>query len=1054
MGLEKDYSDTAESNDKSTKSTDIISENTYQMESQKVNASQEEDTILDLSAVAAKAKTLFTKWSENKESVPSHPSPKKFNVSDFTRTAKKTIQNIITTSKTDSATQEETRNSTTESLNFTSVFTFMKKNQKWLIPILFMIIAITASTYIRMMPSSLPITEQWAENQVNFFYRQQLEAQINQQYPHLPLQNRESLVQKEIEKFMLQNKKSIAADIAQLSTEFKNQFSDANGDTYLLGIDPYLWYSEARNVVHHGHLGDKKINDESYFTLRDGRLDKRSSFQLHPYVGAYFFKVLSFINPNISLMRTMFLLPVFLIAIAIIPAFCIGRKLAGNAGGLFAALFFALNAPLVSRTVAGFSDTDSYSVFFPLFISWFFLEAYTAETKKRLWLFSILAGFTVGIYAAAWTGWSAVFLFVLGAIILSLLLKVLQQMIHTKNSRSLITNESIQKHIHLIAAYLISSGIFVSLFDSFRTFHRGFGRPLRFIALKEVGLTKIWPNVLTTVAEFNTNQLSTIIDQMGGILVFWLALMGIIFLVITSSKRNAFNLWYGAGSGLYYLIILYGKEYLNNPLTFVITFSLPIIIGLVTMIYFNEEINVMYPLLLIIWLTATAYAYTKGMRFALLMAPGFALALGSSLGFLWKKSSRWLHDGIHLDLKLSKVLVLAVLGLLIISPFSDAQTVAKNEFPLMNDAWYTTLTKIKMDSERAIITSWWDFGHWFVAVAERMVTFDGGDQGERIYWVGKALLSDTEAEAVGILRMLNCAQETAVDTLDQFTGDNLKSIRILNTVLPLADSSMAYQEYKKLGLTEEQASTMQQYTHCQDIIPNYFITSEDMVKKAGVWGHFGSWNFEKATMYQNTVKLSRMEAVNYLMTNFDMTEEEAEETHHQIQTTKADDWIAPWPRYISEPRLCEKGAGNTFRCKGSVDGGELTIIVTMDIHDAYSEADTTLKPDSLVYATPSGVVEKELSDTKMGFSLVLIPKGDNYLALFTDPLQAAGLFTRLFFFEGHGLHCFHKFDDLQQVTGERIITWKVDYECQQENKVYFKPKEVNGSIVINQSLNV
>ena len=30
--------------------------------------------------------------------------------------------------------------------------------------------------------------------------------------------------------------------------------------------------------------------------------------------------------------------------------------------------------------------------------------------------------------------------------------------------------------------------------------------------------------------------------------------------------------------------------------------------------------------------------------------------------------------------------------------------------------------------------------------------------------------------------------------------------------------------------------------------PDYFITSYDMIGKSGVWGHFGSWDFVKATM--------------------------------------------------------------------------------------------------------------------------------------------------------------------------------------------------------------
>ncbi|MBS3127505.1 hypothetical protein J4228_05055 [Candidatus Woesearchaeota archaeon] len=114
----------------------------------------------------------------------------------------------------------------------------------------------------------------------------------------------------------------------------------------------------------------------------------------------------------------------------------------------------------------------------------------------------------------------------------------------------------------------------------------------------------------------------------------------------------------------------------------------------------------------------------------------------------------------------------------------------------------------------------------------------------------------------------------------------------------IADKNKAYQKYQELGLTKEQAKTMLEYTHCADLIPNYYITSEDMVGKAGVWGHFGSWDFTKATMYQNTHNLARADAVAYLTTTFNLSEEEADRMYSEIQTTKGDQWIAPWPGYV------------------------------------------------------------------------------------------------------------------------------------------------------------
>jgi len=215
-----------------------------------------------------------------------------------------------------------------------------------------------------------------------------------------------------------------------------------------------------------------------------------------------------------------------------------------------------------------------------------------------------------------------------------------------------------------------------------------------------------------------------------------------------------------------------------------------------------------------------------------------------------------------------------------------------------------------------------------------------------------------------------------------------------------------------------------------------------MVGKAGVWGHFGSWDFKKATMYQNTNKLSRAKAVTYLTEKFNVTQEEAEKLHYEIQTTKGDQWIAPWPGYLSSVRGCDMLTDTDVKCVVPFQSGEVSLRVDLNTYNVTIDNNPGVTPNSLVYAAKDDVVEKKFSSDKTsGFSAVLIPSGDNYAMMITDPLQAASMFTRLFFFDGHGLECFSKFDDVRQFTGGRIATWKVDYECGQENKVFFLPKD-------------
>ena len=89
-------------------------------------------------------------------------------------------------------------------------------------------------------------------------------------------------------------------------------------------------------------------------------------------------------------------------ALAVIPAFFIGRRLAGNIGGLFAGIVVAIHPAILTRTIAGFSDTDAYNIFFPLMIVWLTLLLFEAEGLKKKSIYGGLTGLTMGIYLFAW----------------------------------------------------------------------------------------------------------------------------------------------------------------------------------------------------------------------------------------------------------------------------------------------------------------------------------------------------------------------------------------------------------------------------------------------------------------------------------------------------------------------------------------------------------------------------------------------------------------------------------------------------------------------------
>ena len=297
-------------------------------------------------------------------------------------------------------------------------------------------------------------------------------------------------------------------------------------------------------------------------------------------------------------MKSFFYVPLFISMLAVIPAFFIALKFGGPVAGLFSSIMVAIHPAFLSRTPAGFSDTDAYNVFFPLLIAWLFLAAYDQPTFKRKLGLMSLAGFFIGLYSYAWTGWWAIFGFTLGTGAIYLAYFIFT----TRNFKK------IQNEIITFGTFFLSSMIFVSLFTSVGNAIGVFLRPFGFMRLKHaVGGASLWPNVYTTVAELNPISVSGAISQIGGKFLFYLAVAGIFLSFLKKKKDTKFDIRLGV--------------------------------------------------LLALWFVATLYASTKGVRFVMLLVPAFSIALGIAIGVLYTKISHYLSAMIHIDKRIVKCVI-------------------------------------------------------------------------------------------------------------------------------------------------------------------------------------------------------------------------------------------------------------------------------------------------------------------------------------------------------------------------------------------------------------
>ncbi len=846
------------------------------------------------------------------------------------------------------------------------------------------LIPIILTLMIRLQTNDLPVTDSWAQGTVNNYFQSQIRAQIDTQYPNLPDTTKSKLVSDNYAQYYTQNKAQIDAQAQQISQQYKQYFKDDNGYTYLSDIDSYMWLRQADNILKKGTVADKIVDGMLIDDHGIAPIGLVTGPNIHPYAIAYLYPVMKLFSPNMTLMQTSFYVPVIIAILSSILAFFIGRRIAGNVGGLFASIILAINPMFITRTYG--SDNDIWNVFFPLLVFWLILEAFEAESMKKRMIFSSLSGIANGVYAFAWGGWWYTF----DVLLATLGVYFAYYFVLTKNIKSPLTFFKTQQFIswaQITIPYIFFTGLFVTLILGFSSFIMAPISPLSFVSIKDAVHASLWPNVYTTVAELNPGNLDAIISNVGGKLFFFIAAFGILLTMLKKDEHGHFN--------------------------------------------------IKHAVLLLIWFIGATYSTYKGIRFIFLIIPAFAIAFGVAFGLMYQYISRWLSKEISLSERVSKALVIIALLLFILSPVKASYDIGKGLVPTMNDPWYQTLSEIKEKSQpNAIINSWWDFGHWFKAVADRSVTFDGASQNlPQAHWIGKVLSTDDEDLAMRILRMLDCGANKMFEEVDKKIGNTRKSVEIVYDVLE--NQGKEKEVLARYGFTSQEADGVLKYLLCNPP-EDYFIASEDMIGKAGVWAHFGSWDFKRAEIWLNLRQLPREQAVDYMVKEYNFTKDRAESTYDEVSTIVNEDfansWIASWPNYISGVNACRNSDGRIY-CENTIGGQYVAVNISLDKNEAIiPTTNGVMHPTSMVYSKNNKTYEIKFNDSTLPYSIIIISDGENYANLWSQPQIANSMFTRLFFFDAAGTEHFKLFTHKQGLTGTNIYTYKIDWEGKNSKK--------------------
>ncbi|ADZ08786.1 Oligosaccharyl transferase STT3 subunit [Methanobacterium lacus] len=769
-----------------------------------------------------------------------------------------------------------------------------------------------------------------------------------------------------------------AASINGVPDQMKAYYEDQNGQPYFSEMDSYYNLRLTADLLDHGYLGDTKINGtqwDLHSSYPSGQSAEYPPLISIITVGAY---KLANAFAKVPLAAVAFWMGPIVGSLAVIPAYLLIRRITNDYGGVAAGLLVGLAPAYFSHTFAGFFDTDMFNMLLPLLVVYFFVLSMLAKDIKKKTIFGALSAFSMMIFTMAWQGWWYIFYIIIGSAVVYLILTQFVFKLEPKPMAGNFKGNLLSKFawfkdkpdLYSLVVFIVLSLLLMGLVLGVSGLASALTEPVSVSKIQSTVGSSSYPNVYVSVSELQIPGLSDIINGVGGYLPFIFGILGIVALIWrfftidkvkeeeptrkrkprrkSRSKRKEET-----------------KE-VEPP-------EKPAVkLDIVTL----KRNYILYTVLFGVWLVITIYAMTKGVRFIENFSLPITLTAGIFVGLLYY----YVKDHVE-NVSYQKVIMAVVLIAVAFSPVASAYSISNSVVPGTDDSMVNSLSYIKNNTpNNTVITSWWDYGHLFTDVADRAATFDGSSQNSpRAYWVGKALLTDNETLSAGILRMLASSGDLAPQTLDNYTNNSGKSADILNGILGLNKTDAITAMTSQYGLTQDQAQTIAQYTHPDNPTPHVFITSSDMVGKAGWWSYFGSWNFtsNNGTNYQ------------YLAS--------------QLNSTTINNKTL----YIGGNAVVAQQNGTSYSA-GIIDTSALTTNDTNTIVTQISNELTTgngsllIEPHTLTIINSNNITQQVVSNSSQ-YSILLINQNNTLIGVAMNKELENSMFTRLFFEGGAGL---------------------------------------------------
>jgi len=783
-----------------------------------------------------------------------------------------------------------------------------------------------------------------------------------------------------------------AASIGGVPDQAKSFYQDQNGLAFFSEMDSYYNLRLTEDYLNHGYLGDTKINGTDWDLHSSYPPGQSAEYPpLIVYLTAFTYKFVNLFK-HVPLNAVAIWIAPFIASLAVIPAYLLIRRITNDYGGITAGLLVGLAPAYFAHTFAGFFDTDQFNMLLPLLVVMFFIYSILAKNMKSRTIYASLSAISMLVFTLAWEGWWYIFYLIIATVVIYLLVsKFLFNFKPIKSDyfKGKLAWFNDKPEIYTFVVFLVLSLILMSISLGLSGLFSGLESPIGVTKLQSAVQSTSYPNVYISVSELQIPSITEVINGVGGFLPLFFGIFGVIALIWklkpkevkkeVPDKKPRKPRRRGRNRRKE------DEKEIEKDTKIIKPDPIP-----------QKRNYIFYIVLFSLWLLITAYAMTKGVRFIENFSLPIALSAGIFVGILLSYVK-----GHVKNISYQKIIMAVIVIAVVFSPITSAYGISSTVVPGTDNSMVSSLEWINNNtSNNTVITSWWDFGHLFTAVADRPVTFDGSSQNSpRAYWVGKALLTSNETLSVGILRMLASSGDMAPLTLDNYTNNTGKSAEILNNILGVNKTQAISIMTTQYNLTPDQAQTIVQYTHPNNPTPDVLITSSDMVGKAGWWSYFGSWNFtsNNGTNYQ------------YLAA--------------QMNSTTVNNKTL----LIGGNAVVAQANGTNNISAGIVDTNAIT---SNDTTATLNEISNELKsgngslvipPHTLTLINNNTVTQTIVSNSSQ-YSILLINENDTYIAVAMNKELENSMFTKLFFEGGAGLT---HFKSLYGQPG--VMVWGVTY---------------------------